>query len=983
MTNSAQVTNLDDAVYLTRLGFSVFPLHFPRLSSSFPDSILKHPGEFTCSCHANRFGQPLTDTERSRGMKTEFDRGACSQIGKHPLTVKPHFVNGHNSATWDVDKVAAAWTKHPEANIGIGHMFRWRSPTGEIIERRLVAVDIDGSADPEADGERTIAALEQKYGPLPATMEVQSGRIVPGRDIGGRHLLYLIPLGWDGVFKRTLGPGVDIKLGGVGYVVAPPSLHKSGKHYGWLHIPQTGFAEAPAWLLAEMARPVEASGKSGPSAPIGDPHEHGSILSNGLHGISWHETEEGDLEAIVGAIMALDPDCDFNLRGQRKFMSPDVFKEVHWSIRALQDWFAHDPRVSQIAFAHAHQFAGHDEKRYFETLWNYRRPNGREYGRGHLFAAADRAAPGWRTRLSDWGRAAARRLHDDGSPVQVPPHVSAARMADMGGADSAGAMAGANAGSSPAPEAPGGGGGGQAASPQRQPRKERPLIQIMGGNLSFEADAAEFHLISQEEPIFVRGQTLVRPITEAGADCRGEVTNSPALVTITPVKMRDTMARNIHWEKYDARAKAWLSTNPSEDHAKTLLSRAGSWNFPLLRGVISTPTLRRDGSLLSKPGYDQQTKIYLERPIPLPWFSEAPTKEDALRALSELDALIEECAFVDDGGASRAAALSALITPGVRVSMDVAPIHVANAPKAGTGKSFLFDLAASIWLGGKCPAVAATDDAVETDKRLVGAVIRGLPIINLDNVSGELSSDFLCQAVSQEKMQIRPLGTSTDTLVSNTATLFASGNNIVLRGDITRRAILVNLDAHMVDPEQRVFKRNPMEMVRQNRGHYAACALTIVKAYIAAGSPRQGGLTLNGFEDWARMVRDALMWLGCADSVITMTQAKASDPDRGTLEAIITALRDVHQDGDEPVYRTVRAITRAPNNDACGVLEEAFSDWFRGGEFNLRGIGRVFLKFKGQPVEFKNPDTGAIVKFKLDGRPNRHAKIMEWAVVKA
>jgi putative DNA primase/helicase len=851
-------------------------------------------------------------------------------------------------------------------------MLRWRSPTGEFIDRWIVALDIDGNEDPEKDGEATIRAFEAAHQPLPPTMTFKSGRVVPGRAVGGRHLIYLVPMGWTGVFKRTLGAGVDIKLGDIGYIAAPTSLHKSGQYYDFLG--NAPLAEAPAWLLAEMARPVEASGKQGPATPIGDPFEYGSILSNGLHGISWQETVEGDLEAIVGAIMALDADCDFNLRGQRKFMSPDVFKEIHWSIRALQDWFAHDPRVSKIAFAHAHQFAGHDEKRYFETLWNYRRANGREYGRGHLLAAADRASPGWRTRLSDGGRAAARRLHDDGSPVQVPAWVSASQPAGTGSAPLPIA---------PAPETPREAGGGYPLSPQRQPKKERPLIQVMGGNLAFEADAAEYHLINQEEPIFVRGQTLVRPITEAGADCRGEVTNSPALVTITPVKMRDTMARNIHWEKYDARAKAWLSTNPSEDHAKTLLSRAGSWNFPLLRGVISTPTLRRDGSLLSKPGYDQQTKIYLERPIPLPWFSDAPTKEDALRALSELDALIEECAFVDDGGASRAAALSALITPGVRVSMDVAPIHVANAPKAGTGKSFLFDLAASIWLGGKCPAVAATDDAVETDKRLVGAVIRGLPIINLDNVSGELSSDFLCQAVSQEKMQIRPLGTSTDALVSNTATLFASGNNIVLRGDITRRAILVNLDAHMVDPEQRVFKRNPLEMVRQNRGHYAACALTIVKAYIAAGSPRQRGLTLNGFEDWARMVRDALMWLGCADSVITMTQAKASDPDRGTLEAIITALRDVHQDGDEPVYRTVRAITRAPNNDACGVLEEAFSDWFRGGEFNLRGIGRIFLKFKGQPVEFKNPDTGAIVKFKLDGRPNRHAKIMEWAVVKA
>ena len=466
MTNSAQVTNLEDAIFLTKLGFSVFPLHYPRLSSSFKSKAPKQSGRFTCSCHAGRFVKDLTEQEKQRGLKHAFDRGCCEQIGKHPLFVKGIFEHGHGEATWDEVEIKAAWGKHPQANIGISHMYKWRSPTGEIIDRWLVALDIDGSADPETDGEATIRAFEAAHQPLPRTLTAKSGRVVPGRAIGGRHLIYLVPLKWEGVFKRNLGAGVDIKLGGVGYIAAPPSLHKSGQRYEWLDIPDTGIAEAPLWLLAEISRPAETKTGGAPAAALGDPFAPGSMLSNGLYGISWTDVEDGDLEAIEAAVIALDPDYDFRLRGQRKFMSPDVFKEVHWSIRALQDWFAHDQRVSGIAFAHAHQFAGHDEQRYFATLWNYRRPNGHEFGKGHLFKAADRASPGWRTRLSDAGKRAARRLHDDGSPVAIPSWVSASQAAGARGPDAAGGAAGMGASPQPGNPAPG---GGQAASPQRQP----------------------------------------------------------------------------------------------------------------------------------------------------------------------------------------------------------------------------------------------------------------------------------------------------------------------------------------------------------------------------------------------------------------------------------------------------------------------------------------------------------------------------------
>src|SRR5262249_59701092 len=110
---------------------------------------------------------------------------------------------------------------------------------------------------------------------------------------------------------------------------------------------------------------------------------------------------------------------------------------------------------------------------------------------------------------------------------------------------------------------------------------------------------------------------------------------------------------------------------------------------------LTTPTLRPDGSILSAAGYDPATRLILMVPPALPHM--APTRPNAEQALQMLDQLLNEFPFVD--AASRAVALSGLITPIVRAAFPVAPMHVCNAHEAGSGKSYLFDIAATISTG--------------------------------------------------------------------------------------------------------------------------------------------------------------------------------------------------------------------------------------------------------------------------------------------
>ena len=75
--------------------------------------------------------------------------------------------------------------------------------------------------------------------------------------------------------------------------------------------------------------------------------------------------------------------------------------------------------------------------------------------------------------------------------------------------------------------------------------------------------------------------------------------------------MIDELSRVARWEKWNERKKRYVSTDPPDKMVAVLLSRFGRWRFPYARGIISTPTLRSDGSLITRPGLDEPSGYYL------------------------------------------------------------------------------------------------------------------------------------------------------------------------------------------------------------------------------------------------------------------------------------------------------------------------------------------------------------------------------------
>lgn len=520
-----------------------------------------------------------------------------------------------------------------------------------------------------------------------------------------------------------------------------------------------------------------------------------------------------------------------------------------------------------------------------------------------------------------------------------------------------------------------------AARPSRRARQnsDLPHIQIQGGELHNEATAGEAALIAADRPIFQRGKNLVRPAAQEIEASRGRTALSACIIDISLSGMVDQLCSVAVWERYDARSKDLVAINPPRAVADTILSRAGEWSFPRLAGVITTPTIRADGSVLSEPGYDAATRLYhiQDETLALHPSVLQPSRHYAEKALEVLEELLSEFPFVD--AVSRAVALSGLITPVVRGGLSVAPLHAFRAHTAGTGKSYMTDVISAICTGQPCPVTsAAPDDEAETEKRLTGLLLGGYPLCSLDNVNGELGGDLLCQAIERPIVRLRPLGRSDIMEVDSRATFFATGNNLRVRGDMVRRTVVCNLDAGVERPELREFKADPVQAVLSNRSRYVSACLTIVRAYLtasAAPKPRP----VASFEDWSGTVRAALMWLGCEDPAKSMEEAREDDPELSDLAELLMAWRDAVGSKSFTVQEVVRAacsknetLYGEPTDFAHPILREIFHRSFETrGEVNTVRLGKYLAKMEGKIV--------SSLRFKRDKFKDRDGKI-RWMV---
>jgi hypothetical protein len=267
-----------------------------------------------------------------------------------------------------------------------------------------------------------------------------------------------------------------------------------------------------------------------------------------------------------------------------------------------------------------------------------------------------------------------------------------------------------------------------------------------------------------------------------------------------------------------------------------------------------------------------------------------------------------------------------------------APLHGFTAPVAGSGKSMLVDIASLIATGHEA-AVIEEGDADELPKRLGAALLAGTQVIAIDNVErGALGGGLLCQALTQPFLNIRVLGYSENRVICPDAFLCATGNNLKLAGDMTRRALLCTLDPGCERPELREFDVDPLETVKANRPLYVHAVLSILRAYHVAGRPQKVSPT-GSFESWSRLVRAALVWLGEADPWMTTEAVRGGDPKLEALTAVIEQWRSVISAEPVSVRALIERATRTQQTGGYLGKEEFAHPDFREALLNVAGRG--------------------------------------------
>jgi hypothetical protein len=485
---------------------------------------------------------------------------------------------------------------------------------------------------------------------------------------------------------------------------------------------------------------------------------------------------------------------------------------------------------------------------------------------------------------------------------------------------------------------------------------QRPVIEIKPNEITEIAELAEQTLIGAGIDLYQRGRRLVYPIIETVDASHGRKTKVAQLEQMDQTYLTELLSRHAQWVKWDKREKKLLTVNPPPSIAASVLARKKDWSFATISGVITTPTMRPDGSIFSEPGYDPETRLLLVEPPPMPTISEAPTRDDALAALSLILDLLKEFPFVDE--VSQSVGLSAIITPVARGAFPVAPMHVASATVQGSGKSYLFDIVASVAIGQLMPVKAAGRNEEETEKRLGAALIAGQPLVSIDNVNGELGGDFICQAVERPTVDVRVLGRSELVRVeARGMSMFATGNNIVITGDLGRRTITTKLDPRVERPELREFGFDPVAKILEDRGKYIAACLTICRAYQVAGRP-EPAKRLASFEGWSDVVRSALIWLGADDPCISMEATRAEDPELIEIRNMLTTWADTLGVGDAYRHTLADIIEIIGEEDQNGkfrwlnfhnVIQTASKK--RGGPADAASLGQWARLHKGRIVD--------------------------------
>jgi hypothetical protein len=284
-------------------------------------------------------------------------------------------------------------------------------------------------------------------------------------------------------------------------------------------------------------------------------------------------------------------------------------------------------------------------------------------------------------------------------------------------------------------------------------------------------------------------------------------------------------------------------------------------NIKNLVGVTHTPVLRKDGTVLSEPGYDPISNLlYLpNNGLEVSEIPDKPGDEDVAQAMKEIEFVIKGFPFVSED--HKANFIGAMFTPLLR-PLTPPPYQFVfiTAPNPSSGKGFLAEILGE--LHGRVMRGSFARDSEEFRKNITATLMTTTaPIIQWDNLRGVVKSADFEMLLTSADWSDRYLSRNLIVSAKNDRLWVATGNNAHLSGDLERRTLVVEIDPKMPHPETRVFDINPPRYVKENRGKLLAAMLTVARGWVVAERQVVPDRT-DSYDMWRATIRDMLKWAG-------------------------------------------------------------------------------------------------------------------------
>lgn len=423
---------------------------------------------------------------------------------------------------------------------------------------------------------------------------------------------------------------------------------------------------------------------------------------------------------------------------------------------------------------------------------------------------------------------------------------------------------------------------------------KRPDVKLIRGYLHVAVDMAEAALKVADDPIvFQRGVQLVGVARLNARHVAGGLTRwagTPEILPYDVAGLCDRFGRAVRFV-IETKDGDLVPVDCPEPLAKRVLSRAGRWDFRVLRGILQAPTILANGEILSDEGHHDESGFLLDfGGYKFPAVCREPSADDIRGAVAALRELLAGFPFVEE--TDRAVAVSAIATTIARPAFPTAPGHGFTAPEMATGKSLLGHTAAYLATGRRASVLTQGPDENEDRKRIFALLLAGVPIAMLDNVMRPIEGAALASVLTEESFQDRILGLSKQATVPTTATTWIfTGNNLIVKGDLRTRVLPSQLDARVERPWERKFTVDYRRLLRERRGEFVAAVLTILRGHAVAGHPATGLREFGRYELWSRVIRAALVWAGFADPVAALQRLEDSDPESLELQRLHHAWR--------------------------------------------------------------------------------------------